>query len=224
MGEFVDILPLPIGRHNLVDMLSVHIVPSFLLAELLAGIDQEHAAVSIVLFEDDDAGRYAGVEEDTCREANHGIDTAVFQQVLADGALGSPTEQDTMGQDDAHGAVFLQVIETMQKESKVSFCLGSQFLIALEAGGCQESGGRAPMLAVRWIHDSGIVVRRLFRWPVGSKSVAVAKVLVGEGDIVEDHVHACKVVCGMGNLLPEILHIVPAILIHIVPGMEKQGA
>ena len=224
MGEFVYIFALHVGIYDFVDMLSIHAVPCLFLAELLAGINEKDTAVHIVFLEDDDTGRNACIEEYPCRQAYDCVYAAIFQQMLADRALGGPTEQYAMGKHDAHGSIILQMVEAMQEEGKICFCLGSQLLIALEPWVGEESFDCAPMLAVGRIHNGGIIIGRLVRRPVSSKGIAIAEVLIGEGDIMQDHIHTSQVVGCMGNLLPEILHVVAAVLIHVATGVKKQGA
>ena len=73
----------------------------------------------MAFFQHDNASRYACTEENPRRQADNGIDIAIFQQVLADCPLCSPTEQDAMRQDNAHGAVFLQMVKAMEQEGKI---------------------------------------------------------------------------------------------------------
>jgi hypothetical protein len=72
--------------------------------EVAAGVDEQHLVVGLVLAEDQHGGGDAGAVEQLGRQADHGIEQVLLDQLLADAPLGRATEQHAMRHDDRHAA------------------------------------------------------------------------------------------------------------------------
>ena len=53
------------------------------------------------------------------RQADHGIDVTILEQLGADAFFGTTTKQHTVGKNDRHHALFLQVGEAVQQKGEV---------------------------------------------------------------------------------------------------------
>ncbi|MNJ58889.1 hypothetical protein D3C77_545460 [compost metagenome] len=72
----------------------------------------------------EDDGRDTRAEEDVGRQANDGFEVVVLDQLLADDAFLTASEQHAVRQDDGHDAVGLQVVQVVQQEGVVGLGLG----------------------------------------------------------------------------------------------------
>ena len=81
-----------------------------------------------VFAQDDDNRRDASAEEDVGRQSDDGVNVIVFNELFADGAFRTvvrcSTEKHTMGQDNGHDPIVLEVIEIVKQESIVRLTLG----------------------------------------------------------------------------------------------------
>lgn len=98
MGKLIHIAALGISVQDLLDVGVRHGVLVLALVKLLGSVDKVDTAVRgvTVLFENDDRRRNAGVKEDIGWQADHGVNSSFFEEVLTDLAFGVATEKNPM--------------------------------------------------------------------------------------------------------------------------------
>ena len=92
MGKFFRVFPHDIRVRDFVNMRRIHDVFRLVLAEFLRRVNEKHVANLAAFFEDDDAGRYPRIEEDSGRQPDHRVNVPVLQKVAADDALRAAAE------------------------------------------------------------------------------------------------------------------------------------
>jgi hypothetical protein len=81
---------------------------------LLRGVDEEHVIRLLALLQHKGAYRDAGRVEKVRRQADNCVDVTVLKQLRADALFRPTSEKHTLGKDDGHNAVVLQVVEPVQ--------------------------------------------------------------------------------------------------------------
>ena len=130
-----------------------------------------------------------------------------------------------MGQDDGHGALVAEEVETVQQEGEVSRRLGRE-AVALEAEVLAQRLGGLPAITEGRIGDDGIAFELLGRVhlaepiPIVGQGVAVVDLELAVLDPVQQHVHARQVVGGDVLLLP--VDHADAVRSHLMAHIEQQ--
>ena len=104
------------------DILATKSVLVTVLDEALAGIHHEDTAAmsSVLLVDNDDAGRNTGTIEEVRRQADDGLDIALADQVLSNSCFGIASEQDTVRQNDGAPAPTVESLDDVQQKRVIT--------------------------------------------------------------------------------------------------------
>ena len=163
-----------------------------------------------VFAQNDDNRRDTGAKENVGRQSDDGVYMVVFNELFADGAFRTvarcSTEKHTMGQDNGHDPIVLEVIEIVKQESIVCLTLGGDAIfkawVYLDLNARLALTRRFPALRVGRIAHHGVYEEMLVSafgvaflkvGPVALQGVAVAHHDVVGGDATHHKIHTREV-------------------------------
>ena len=121
-----DALTLYKGIGNALDVGGAELVVFALLGVPLGGVNDKYILALALLAQHHNDGGNARAKENVGGQTDDGVNVVVLNQIFADRAFLTAAEQNTVGQNDGHNAVWLDMVEVVQQKGIVRLTLGCQ--------------------------------------------------------------------------------------------------
>ena len=157
MGVLFNILAIPVGLNDFLDIGGSQTVLILCLFELARCVDEQDILSLASLLEHENDRRNTRAVEDVRGQPDHGIEIIlILYDRLSDHALSCSAEQHAMRKHDSHSAAILQMVQAVQNERVISLGLGRQLAVILEPRVLKLCVAVIPMRGIRRICDDGI--------------------------------------------------------------------